>query len=150
MLFDGYMIQEEEKLNLEVASAYTIQPYLEKLGYKKAFDRSVTTWQFVAGIIAITVYSIDDFGDFIEVSLPPTKFVKTREAAENFAFSLFEKMNVKKDNVIPADVNTLQLLQGNPTTEEDGTQNPPEETSQENISEKKEPKSTGTGGKSLF
>ncbi|MFH1247373.1 MAG: hypothetical protein V1644_03255 [Candidatus Micrarchaeota archaeon] len=111
LLFDGYMIQEDEKLNLEVASAYTIQPYLKKLGYEKAFDRSLTIWQFTAGIIAITAYDIDEFGDFIEISLPATKFVKAREAAETFAFNFFEKLGVKKDDVIPTDLNTLQLLQ---------------------------------------
>lgn len=123
LLFDGYMIQEEDKLNLEVASAYTIQPYLEKLGYKKAFDRSLTLWQFTAGIITITIYSIDELGDFVEVALPGTKFVKAREAAETFAFNLFEKLGVKKDDVIPTDVNTLQLMQaqqGNPETEGEG------------------------------
>ncbi len=111
LLFEGYMIQEEEKLNLEVASAYTIQPYLEKFGYKKAFDRSIALWQFAAGIIGINVYSIAEFGDYIEVSLPATKFVKARETAENFAFNLFEKLGIKKDDIIPVDVNTLELLQ---------------------------------------
>ena len=111
LLFDGYMIQEEERLNLEVASAYTIQQYIEKFGYKKGFDRAITLWQFTAGIISITVYSIDEFDDFIEVALPGTKFVKAREAAENFAFNLLEKLGVKKDDVIPTDVNTLQLMQ---------------------------------------
>lgn len=123
LLFDGYMIQEDERLNLEVASAFTIQPYIEKLGYKKGFDRAITVWQFTAGIISIAVYSIDDFGDFVEVGLPGTKFVKAREAAENFAFNLFEKLGVKKDDVIPTDVNTLQLMQvqkGNPETEGEG------------------------------
>ena len=96
LLFDGYMIQEEDKLDLEVASAYTIQTYLEKLGYKKGFDRSLTVWKFTAGIITLTAYSIDDFGDFIEISLPGTKFVKAREATEQFAFNLFEKIGIKK------------------------------------------------------
>ncbi|MFH0713249.1 MAG: hypothetical protein V1722_01925 [Candidatus Micrarchaeota archaeon] len=111
LLFDGYMIQEDEKLNLDVASAYTIQPYLEKFGYKKAFDRGLTIWQFSAGIITIMVYSIDDFGDFIEITLPATKFVKAREATENFAFNFFAKLEIKKDAIIPTDVNTLQLMQ---------------------------------------
>ncbi len=111
LLFDGYMIQEEDKLDLEVASAYTIQNYLEKLGYKKGFDRSLTIWKFTAGIITLTAYSIDDFGDFVEISLPGTKFVKAREATEQFAFNLFEKIGIKKDDVIPTDLNTLQLMQ---------------------------------------
>ncbi len=120
LLFDGYMIQEEEKLNLEVASAYSMQPYLEKLGYKKAFDRRITIWQFTASIITITVYSIEEFGDYVEVSLPPTKFIKAREAAENFALNLIEKLGIKKDDVIPIDVNTLQLLQGKEAPQESG------------------------------
>ncbi len=111
LLFDGYMIQEEENLNLEVASAYTIQPHLEKLGYKKAFDRELTSWHFQAGIVGITVYSIDDFGEFVEISLPPTKFIKARETAEKFAFNLLERLGIKKEEAIPTDVNTLQLLE---------------------------------------
>ncbi len=120
LLFDGYMIQEDEKLTLEVASAYSIQPYLEKLGYKKGFERSVTIWQFTAGIINVTVYSVDDFGDFVEVALPPTKFVKAREAAERFAYNLFDKIGVKKEEIIPTDVNTLELIQSKESEKSDG------------------------------
>ncbi len=120
LLFDGYMIQEEDKLDLEVASAYTIQNYLEKLGYKKGFDRSLTIWKFTAGIITLTAYSIDDFGDFVEISLPGTKFVKAREATEQFAFNLFEKIGIKKDDVIPTDLNTLQLMQMKDSGKETG------------------------------
>ncbi len=120
LLFDGYMIQEEESLNLEVASAYTIQPHLEKLGYKKAFDRELTFWHFQAGIVEITVYSIDDFGEFVELSLPATKFVKAREAAEKFALLLLEKLGVKKEETIPTDVNTLQLMEKGKTNTNEG------------------------------
>ncbi|MDP3742489.1 MAG: hypothetical protein Q8R15_04185 [Candidatus Micrarchaeota archaeon] len=149
LLFDGYMIQEEDKLNLEVASAYTIQPYLEKFGYKKAFERPITLWQFTAGIIGITANSIDDFGDFIEISLPATKFLKAREAAETFAFNFFEKLGVKKDDVIPTDVNTLQLMQTkqNPQSEETQSQGNVETKTAEKREENSEAK---LGGKKLF
>ncbi len=153
LLFDGYMIQEEDRLNLEVASAYTIQPYLEKFGYKKAFERSLTTWQFTAGIIGINAYSIDDFGDFIEISLPATKFLKAREAAETFAFNFFEKLGVKKDDVIPTDTNTLQLMQTkqNPQAEEAQNQGSGETNKVEKNEEKlSEPGEAKLGGKKLF
>ncbi len=122
LLFDGYMIQEEEVLNLEVASAYTIQPHLEKLGYQKAFERDVTTWQFLAGIIRINVYSVEKYGEFIEIALPPTKFVKAREVAEKFAYNLLEKIGIKKEEVIPTDVNTLELTETRQQTEGEGKQ----------------------------
>ncbi len=153
LLFDGYMIQEDDRLNLEVASAYTIQPYLEKFGYKKAFERTLTIWQFTAGIIGITACSIDDFGDFIELSLPGTKFVKAREAAETFAFNFFEKLGVKKDDVIPTDVNTLQLMQTkqNPQSRETQTGKNGETQSEEtNEGEAKGNEKAKLGGKKLF
>jgi len=110
LLFDGYMLQEEERLGVDVASAYSMMQNLEKLGYKQEFSRDFTAWKFSYVGLTVNVYDIADFGAFVEVSLPATKFVKSRELNEKTAFKLFEKIGVKKDDVIPTDVATLQLI----------------------------------------
>ncbi len=173
LLFDGYMIQEDERLDVEVTSAFAVEPHLEKLGYKKSFMRELTLWQFNAGIVKITVYSITDFGDFIEMALPATKFVKARETTENFAFNLFQKIGVKREEVIPTDVNTIELFeekqrsqqqgaeQESAAQEETAMQQNEQQSGKPSIEEKqsgtvketretKKAKTKGTGGKSLF
>jgi len=138
LLFDGYMIQEDERLDVEVTSAFAVEPHLEKLGYKKSFMREVTLWQFNAGIVKITVYSITDFGDFIEMSLPATKFVKARETTENFAFNLFQKIGVKREEVIPTDVNTIELFEEKQRSQQQG-QDTGQDAQQENAGQRDEP-----------
>lgn len=109
--FDGHMIQEEDKIDTEIQSAYSMEKYLEKMGYELKFTRELTEWQFSSGIIRVKASSITDFGDFIEISLPQTKFEKARELAETYAFNLFNKMGFTKEEVIPTDTITLQLAQ---------------------------------------
>ena len=109
LVADAYMLREEEKLGMEVGSAYTVAQNLETMGYKYAFNRDVTVWSFRMGLITVNAYSIADFGDFIEVSLPATKLMKQREMDEKKAYLFFEKMGVKKEEVIPTDLITLQI-----------------------------------------
>jgi len=110
LLFDGYLLQEDERLGVDVASAYSMMQNLEKLGYKEEFSREFTLWKFFYIGLTVNVLDITDFGVFVEVSLPATKFVKSRDLNEKTAFKLFEKLGVKKDDVIPTDVATLQLV----------------------------------------
>ena len=127
LLFDGYMIQEDDRIDTEIQSAYSMEKYLTQMGYEAKFQREVTEWRFSAGIIGIKVVSITDFGDFIEIALPGTKFEKSRELAETYAFSLFNKMGFTKEEVIPTDIITLQLAQ---IQEAQAAQTQPEETSE--------------------
>jgi len=110
LLFDGYMLQEDERLGVDVASAYSMTQNLEKLGYKEEFSREFTQWTFSYVGLSVRVLDVTDFGSFLEISLPATKFVKSRELNEKTAFKLLEKLGVKKDDVIPTDVATLQLV----------------------------------------
>lgn len=110
LLFDGYMLEEEERLGMEVESGFRIKENLAQMGYEEAFARDITLWRFRYGIINATVYDVADFGAFIEVAVPATKFVKSREAMEKAAFLLFAKIGVKKEEIIPTDVATLQLV----------------------------------------
>lgn len=120
LLFDGYMIQEDDKIDTEIQSAYSMEKYLTQMGYEAKFQREVTEWRFSAGIIGIKAVSITDFGDFIEISLPQTKFEKARELAEAYAFGLFNKMGFSKEEVIPTDVITLQIAQMQETQAQQG------------------------------
>src|SRR3989338_4671913 len=70
LLFDGYMLQEEDRLGFEVQSSYSIVEQLEKLGYKEVFTREIEEWNFNFGVIKIKVVDIDNFGKFLEFALP--------------------------------------------------------------------------------
>ncbi len=107
---DAYMLQEEERLGVEVSASYSVIEDLEKLGFKKAFERDVTEWRFFYATIRAAVFEIAGFGSFLEIALPQTKFEKAREASEKTAFALLAKLGFKKEEAIPTDVITLQLL----------------------------------------
>lgn len=107
---DAYMLQEEERLGVEVSASYSVIEDLEKLGFKKTLERDVTEWRFLYATIRAAVFDITGFGAFLEIALPQTKFEKAREASEKTAFTLITKLGLRKDEVIPTDVITLQLL----------------------------------------
>jgi len=110
LVFDGYMIQEKERLNLDVVSAYSLAENLPQMGYEEVFNRQVTERRFLSGFLRALVIEVDGLGDFLELALPETKVDKTRELQEKTAFKLLEKLGFKKDEVIPVDVLTIQGL----------------------------------------
>jgi adenylate cyclase class IV len=111
MFFEGYMLEEEEKLGMEVESAFQVAKNLEEMGYKQLLGRDVIQWSFAFGAMVVNVYSVAGFGDFIEVVIPKTKYEKMREAMEKHAYELMEKLGVKKEDVVPTDIITLQLME---------------------------------------
>jgi adenylate cyclase class IV len=110
VLFEGYMIQETEKLNLEAESGYSFSQSLPEMGYEKAFDRMVTERRFSSGFLRVVVLEVEGLGDFLELAIPQTKVDKTRELQQKSAFSLLKKMGFKENEVIPADALTIQGL----------------------------------------
>ncbi|HEV8289649.1 MAG TPA: hypothetical protein VGQ00_01710 [Candidatus Norongarragalinales archaeon] len=111
LIFDGYMLQEEERLNIEVESGFATAESLAGLGYEKALERSLSLWSLSFMGLSVMVYAVDDFGDYIEVAVPPTKFAKQREAQDKTALSIFEKLQINKDDLVPLDVITLQIAE---------------------------------------
>ncbi|MBI3587875.1 hypothetical protein HY995_04015 [Candidatus Micrarchaeota archaeon] len=106
---ETYMVQEEEKLGLEVTSAYKMMEDLQELGYEEALAREYTVWRFASLEIPLAAFSIEEFGDFLEVALPATNFVHQRERSEKRAYELVAKLGLKKEDAIPTDVITLQM-----------------------------------------
>ena len=78
MFFEGWMLQESEKLGVDVAVGPQLMENLETLGYKQAFPREITLWQFKHGTLAINLYDVTDFGAFLEITIPETKIDKTQ------------------------------------------------------------------------
>lgn len=146
LLFDGYMIQEDDHIDTEIQSSYSMQKYLGQMGYEAKFQREVTEWRFSAGIIGIKALSITDFGDFIEISLPGTKFEKARELAETYAFGMFNKMGFTKEEVIPTDIITLQIAQMQEAAAQQPQEQPPEGTTETGANAP----TNKLGGKGLF
>ncbi len=109
VIAETYMLQEEEKLGFDVASAFKIVEDLKDMGYEPALERSYQTWRFMHFEIPAIVYSIEGLGDFLELALPATNFVHQRERTEKKAFDLLGKLGFKKEDAIPTDVITLQL-----------------------------------------
>jgi len=107
---DAYMLQEEDKLGLQLTAGFPVDEDLAKLGYTKALERRVEEWRFVYGAVRACVFDVAGFGKFIEIALPATKLEKAREASEKVAFALVAKLGLRKEDVIPTDVITLQLL----------------------------------------
>ncbi|MFQ5405540.1 MAG: hypothetical protein ACE5DI_00070 [Candidatus Micrarchaeia archaeon] len=109
VFFEGWMLQESEKLGMDVAIGPELMENLEKLGYKQAFPREETLWQFKHAALSINVYEITNFGAFLEISIPQTKLDKTRKHDEKVADKLLEHLKVKTEEVLPTDVTSLQL-----------------------------------------
>jgi len=110
LFFEGYMLEEEERLGVDVESAYGMMNSLEQLGYARAFDRPLSEWRFQSGALQVLVCSIEGFGDFLELGLPATKLAKAREAHQKQAEQLLQKLGLKMEGAIPTDVLTLQYL----------------------------------------
>lgn len=109
VVFDGYMLREDDALGLELQSRYGFSEDLEKIGYAPVFERDVTEWRFAYAGLRVNVFKIEGFGNFIEVALPATKIEKTRELNQATADKFLEKTGIDKKNAIPTDAITLQL-----------------------------------------
>lgn len=109
LLFDGYMLEEEEKLNMDVSSSYAIMPNLEKMGYFEVFERNITLWSFIYLNLTVNIYSVDGFGDYLEITLPQTKIENARKLAENNVLKILHLVGSSQSEVIETDVITLQL-----------------------------------------
>lgn len=112
--FDGYMLQEEDRLGFEVQSSYSIIEELEKLGYKEVFARELQEWNFNFGVIKAKVSDIKDFASIIEFALPETKFERARESQEKTLDVLLKKLSLDKKQGVPTDTITLQLVESQP------------------------------------
>ncbi len=110
VLFDGYMIQENDRLGEEVVSSSTLMRDLEELGYRQSLAREVTEWRFTIGVLRAAVFEIEGFGKFLEVALPEAKTDKIRETQEAASKSLFKKLGLKQEDAVPTDAITLQLV----------------------------------------
>lgn len=116
VLFEGYMLQEEDKLGFDVQSSFGFMEDLKKMGYRQVLSREINLWSFtLAGILPantlrVRIYSIIDFGDFIEISIPATNFANQKTNMDKKASDLLAKIGVKKEEIIPTDVITLQIL----------------------------------------
>ena len=119
---DAYMLQEEDKLGLDLTAGFPVDEDLAKLGYEKALERRVEEWRFVYGAVRACVFDVAGFGKFLEIALPATKLEKAREASEKVAFALIAKLGLRKDDVIPTDVITLQILSQQGALAPQGTQ----------------------------
>lgn len=108
--FDGYMLQEEDRLGMDVTNAFTVAKSLEKIGYQFGFMRELEVWSFRALTRPVTVFEIKEAGDFIEAALPATKIASVRDKDEKWAESFFDKLKIRKEDVFPTDVMTLQLV----------------------------------------
>jgi adenylate cyclase class IV len=110
LIFDGYMLEEEDKLNLNVSSSYSIMPNLEKMGYFEVFERNVTIWSFTYLNLPVNIYSVEGFGDYLEITLPETKIENSRKLAEANVLKILHLIGANPNDVIETDVITLQLL----------------------------------------
>lgn len=109
LIFDGYMLEEDEKLNFDVSSSYSIMPNLEKMGYFEVFERNITLWSFIYLNLTVNIYSVDGFGDYLEITLPQTKIENARKLAENNVLKILHLVGSSQSDVIETDVITLQL-----------------------------------------
>lgn len=110
VLFDGYMIQEEEPLGLNLASSFSFMEDLEQLGYTQALQRAVTEWRFLVLPVKVAVFDVEGFGRFMEFALPATNYEADRKKQEKKLDDLLKKFGFKKEETLPTDVITLQWL----------------------------------------
>lgn len=109
---DAYMIQEEdERLGFDVSSGFKIAQDLESMGYDEMFTREYKAWKFNYFEVTVSVLDIASLGGFIEVAAPATNFAEARERMEKRAMDLFAKLSIKKEDVIPTDVITIELME---------------------------------------
>lgn len=110
LLFDGYMIQEEEPLGLTLSSSFSVMEDLEELGYERILSREVTEWRLSLPFLRAAVFDIAEFGAFIELALPATNFADARDKQQKKAEDVLKKLGVKVEEALPTDVVTLQYL----------------------------------------
>lgn len=110
VLFDGYMIQEEEPLGLNLSSSFSFMEDLEQLGYKQSLQRAVTEWRFLMPPLKVAVFDVEGFGQFMEFALPATNYEAERQKQQKKLEELFKKFGFKQDEALPTDVITLQWL----------------------------------------
>ncbi len=110
ILFDGYMIQEEEPLGLDLSNSFSFMEDLDGLGYKQSLQRALTEWRFLYLPLRIVVADVEGFGAFIDIALPATNFEADRKKQEKKLDDLLKKLGVKKEIALPTDVVTLQWL----------------------------------------
>ncbi len=122
VLFDGYMIQEEEPLGLNLSSSFSFMEDLEQLGYQQSLQRAVTEWRFLVPPLKIAVFDVDGFGQFMEFALPATNYENDRKRQEKKRDELFKKFGFKMEDALPTDVITLQWLS---QQQEQAGENPP-------------------------
>lgn len=108
---DGYMIQEDGvKLGFDVSSANTMDENLSAMGYSSVFERRYNVWRFGYYNSIVSIFEIEQFGSFVEISLPATNFEKSRENDSKIADKLLEHLTIREEDVLATDVTTLQLL----------------------------------------
>jgi|GEM_PF-835216 len=110
LVAETYMLNEEEKLGIEVAVGSKLRKDFGQMGYQPAFEREIRVWWFRQLEIGITVYDIADFGALVEFALPATNLTAQRDASEKRLFKLMETLGLKKDQGIPTDATTLQMV----------------------------------------
>jgi adenylate cyclase class IV len=110
VLFDGYMLQEGDRLGSEITASSYITRDLEELGYQQALVRGVTEWRFLLGVLRVAVYDVDGFGALLEVALPEAKTDKAREIQDKACKTLFKRLAIKIEEAAPTDAITLQLV----------------------------------------
>lgn len=111
VIAEAYMLQEEDRLGIDVASGFKIQQDFKQMGYEEAFQREFKAWWFKHLEIGITVYDISEFGALAEFSLPPTYYPKQREASEKKLFDAIAKIGLDKQEGVPTDAITLQMME---------------------------------------
>ncbi len=106
---DAYMLREEDKLGFDVQQAFKISQDFDQMGYRHVFDREIMVWSFRSVLRVVNAFDVADFGQFVEVGLPATKMASVREIDEKWVYSFYEKIGIKRPDVIPTDLITLEL-----------------------------------------
>ncbi|MFH1751066.1 MAG: hypothetical protein ABH863_05280 [Candidatus Micrarchaeota archaeon] len=107
---EAYMLREEDKLGIDAMDAFKVSQDFEKLGYRHLFDREIMVWSFRRLLKVVNAFDIADFGNFVEVGLPATKIASARETDEKWKDGFFLKLGMKKEDAVPTDAITLQLV----------------------------------------
>jgi len=110
LLFDGYMLQEEEKIDVDLAVAYEVEQNLKSLGYEELFPRELTEWTFQHLALPVKAQDIAGFGAFVEIALPATDVEQDRRKHEKIADAFWKRLGFEKEQVVPTDIITLQLV----------------------------------------
>ena len=115
---ESYMLQEEDRLGVDVSSGFKIMQDFKQMGYQEAFQREYKVWWFRQLEIGITIYDISEFGAMVEFALPQTYYTKQREMSEKKLFDAVAKMGLEKQDGVPTDSITLQMMEMRQAEEE--------------------------------